>query len=121
MNGNVVLLGHGSRAPGSDQAIRAVARDLSERTGWKVDVAHMELASPSLADVVASQYRQGVRRLSVVPYFLHVGVHLRQDIPDLVEGIRRNHPGLDLVLTEPLGYHPSLADILESRVREVAA
>lgn len=121
MNRHVVLLGHGSRAPGSDLAIRAVARDLSSRTGWEVEVAHMELAAPSLPQAVSRLASRGVRKVMVVPYFLHVGIHLREDIPAILEEIRLEHPGMDLVLTEPLGYDPSLASILESRVREVVA
>lgn len=121
MNNHVVLFGHGSRAQGSDLAIRAVARDLAERTGWDVRVAHMELASPSLPEVVGALARQGVRRVMVVPYFLHVGIHLREDIPALLDEIRQENPGLELVLTDPLGYDPSLARILEGRVREAVA
>ncbi|HNY30395.1 MAG TPA: CbiX/SirB N-terminal domain-containing protein [Fibrobacteria bacterium] len=121
MKKHVVLFGHGSRASGSDLAIRAVARDLGQRTGWEVLVAHMELAKPSLPEVVRSLVQKGIRSVSVVPYFLHVGIHLREDIPALLDGIRAEHPGLQLVLTEPLGYDPSLAQILEDRVREAAA
>lgn len=120
MSLHVVLLGHGSRAPGAERGIEQAAKDLAMATCWSVRVAHMELASPSLEDVVDELAGTGVERIRVVPYFLHVGIHLQQDIPGILDEIGVKHPGLKLELTPPLGYDISLARILERRVLEVA-
>jgi len=120
MNMHVVLLGHGSRAPGAQKGIERAASDLASRTGWSVRVAHMELASPRLGEVVAELADQGVERIRVVPYFLHVGIHLKEDIPGILREIAGIHPDIQLELTSPLGYDARIAEILERRVLEVA-
>ncbi|MEN9355820.1 MAG: hypothetical protein RL318_3145 [Fibrobacterota bacterium] len=121
MSRSVILLGHGSRAPGAEQGINQAALDLAASTGWQVQVAHMELATPSLQEVVKTLVAQGRTNLLVVPYFLHLGIHLREDIPQILQEIRSQHPDLSLELTPHLGYDPAIATILERRVRELCA
>jgi sirohydrochlorin ferrochelatase len=53
----------------------------------------------------------------VIPYFLTLGIHLRRDLPRIVEGIGSIHPGVRIDVTEPLDGHPSLVGILLDRAR----
>jgi sirohydrochlorin cobaltochelatase len=54
----------------------------------------------------------------VVPYFLTLGLHLQRDLPRLIDGVKRAHPGLDIDVTPPLDQHPAMADALLDRARE---
>ena len=119
MTRTVVLLGHGSRAPGAGKGIEAAAEDLAASTGWDVRVAHMELAVPSLGDVVGAVASRGEGVVVVLPYFLHLGVHLREDIPAILDRLRGEHPGMEIRLAPPLGYDASFARILRRRAMEV--
>ncbi len=53
----VVVLGHGSRAPGASEAMDSVARRLRERRSERIEVAHMELCEP-LLDAVFGRHFQ---------------------------------------------------------------
>lgn len=40
------------------------------------------------------------------------------DIEEIVDGVKENHPHLDIRISEPLGTHPLLAEILQDRFRQ---
>ena len=66
-------------------------------------LAFLELMQPSLADCAASLHGEGVRSLRVVPVFLGMGGHLKEDLPKLVAGIRTGHPELEIKVDPPIG------------------
>jgi sirohydrochlorin ferrochelatase len=117
----VVLLGHGSRLPEANEALGEVARDLRSLLGggW-VEVAFLQLARPSLPDAVADCVTAGAGRIVIQPFFLFPGAHVLEDIPRAVEGLRRDHRHVEVVLAPHLGSHPKLAEIVCERLREVA-
>jgi len=71
-------------------------------------LAFLELMQPSLQECAASLYAEGVRSLRVVPVFLGVGGHLKNDLPKLVETIRGNYPDLEIVVEPPIGEQPEV-------------
>jgi sirohydrochlorin cobaltochelatase len=116
MNG-VILLGHGSRAEGAGISLEHIARALALRLPtMAVRAAHRELCEPTLEFVVAELAASGVRRIVVLPYFLHRGLHMQEDIPEQLAVLRRNHPAVQLVLAEHLGYDDRLVGILLDRL-----
>ncbi len=121
MNGEceaVVVLGHGSRAPGASEAMEDVARRLKARRRERIEVAHMELCDPSLEAVVERLHMDGIRRIAIVPYFLHHGIHLREDIPAIIDGMCRNLPGLEVALGPSLGCDGAIVDLVERRLEQ---
>ena len=71
-------------------------------------LAFLELMQPSLQECAASLYAEGVRTLRVVPVFLGVGGHLKNDLPKLVEIIRGNFPDLEIAIEPPIGEQPEV-------------
>ncbi len=115
----VLFLGHGSRADGANGAMYRVMELFRRRSGYRiVEAGFLELNPPSIPEGVAACVAQGARRILVVPYFLHLGLHVRQDLPEILEECRRLHPGVEIVLGPHIGFHPLLAEILVDRVRE---
>jgi len=68
-----------------------------------VEVAHMELARPSIADAVAKCAAAGAKRVVVAPYFLSRGRHITEDIPALVASAQAEHPGVECIVADPIG------------------
>lgn len=120
MNGRtIVLLGHGSRAPGASESMELVAQALRERhPGERVEVAHMELSEPALSEVLPRLHGEGVREILLVPYFLHHGVHLREDIPGILSGCLESLPGLKLSMAPHLGFDDALVGVVEKRLQQ---
>jgi sirohydrochlorin ferrochelatase len=115
----VILFAHGSRVESANEGVRAVARDLAQMGSFRqVAPAFLELGQPDLAGAVSDLASQGVQRVVVVPYFLTFGLHIEQDLPQLIAGIREAHPGLEIRVARPLEGHPGLAQALAERARQ---
>jgi sirohydrochlorin ferrochelatase len=113
----VVLLGHGSRVQSANEPLATVAGWCMERMpGVRVESAFLQLAEPGLEDVVGRLAAEKIGKLCIVPFFLYPGAHVREDIPELVEKLRADHPTIEITIGEHLGVHPLMADIVAERV-----
>ena len=109
----VVLFAHGSRDPQWRVPIDAVAQEMTRQSPQvAVHCAFLELTSPDLPSVVRMLVAQGHRSLRVVPMFLGVGRHAREDLPLLLEQLRAQYPALQLQATPPVGEMPELTHCL---------
>ena len=123
MSGNekmaVALLGHGSRAAGASEGMETVARRLRESGRYAiVEACHMAQLRPSLPDALAKCAEQGATTVIVLPYFLHMGIHVLADIPDLMREAAGEYPDMKIVLGKHLGFDEVLVGLVEKRVGE---
>lgn len=113
----ILVVGHGSRSKDAvaefEKTIGLMAQKL-ENT--KVAGAHMELAEPTIEATVEELFKQGYTNLTVVPYFLFNGNHIKEDIPTILTALRDKFQGLTIQMTSPIGADPLLAEILIKRV-----
>ncbi|MDB5731586.1 MAG: cobalamin biosynthesis protein CbiX [Variovorax sp.] len=109
----VILFAHGSRDPRWREPIDAVARRMGELdTGVPVGCAYLELMSPDLRTATQALVQRGVASIRIVPLFLGVGRHAREDLPRLVEELRAAHPGIAFSVTAAVGEEPEVIDLL---------
>jgi len=112
----VILLAHGS----SDQRWCETFQRLAEPTLKSVGnsaIAYMELATPSLHDVIASGKQAGMKNFTVVPLFLAAGRHLRKDVPAMIAELEDQHQ-VSIRLADPIGMNPKLGDAIKDVVQE---
>lgn len=115
----IVLVDHGSKRDEANALLEDVAQLFRGTTGASiVEIAHMELAEPSIAQAIARCVAQGARRIVVHPYFLAPGRHSTSDIPRMVAEAAALHPGMEYSVTAPLGLDPRMTDIIADRIRE---
>ncbi len=115
----VILVDHGSRSEAANETLEALAELLRGACSDRlVLVAHMELAPPTLAEAFERCAGQGVRSVTVMPYFLGPGRHTTRDIPALVSAVAEAHPEVDLRLAHPLGVHAKLVEVILDRLAE---
>jgi sirohydrochlorin ferrochelatase len=113
----IVLIDHGSRLPEANAVVEEVAAALRARLGGApVEVAHLELAPPDLAEAVSRCVARGAAEIDVQPFFLAPGRHSTRDIPRLAAAAAERHPGVSIRVGEPLGAHPALVDAVLDRV-----
>jgi sirohydrochlorin cobaltochelatase len=109
----LILFAHGSRDPlwrAPMEAVAARASALEPQT--LVRCAYLELMSPDLPDCAAELAAQGVTQLTILPMFLGVGRHAREDLPALVEHLRLRHPTLQFTLRPAIGEDERVVDML---------
>ena len=77
---------HGSRRAAANEALEEFAALFRRTTTHEiVEVAHMELAEPTIAQAIEKCSGSGCTHVVVLPYFLSRGRHVTEDIPQLVQ------------------------------------
>jgi sirohydrochlorin ferrochelatase len=115
----VILLGHGSRAAGAAEDMeKVVARLMDDPQYDMVDICQMSGLGDHFPEVFDRCVGRGATRIVVVPYFLHFGVHLRQDVPGMMMEKALQHPNVKLILGKHLGFDDALVDIVKKRISE---
>ena len=115
----ILIVDHGSRRAEANEQLEEVAERLRAREpGRIVRVAHMELAAPSIAEGVSACIAAGATEIVVHPYLLAPGRHTAEDIPRLVAEAGARHPGIELRVSEPLGVHEKIVDVILERVSD---
>ncbi len=118
----VLLLGHGSKAAEANETLRRVARTVKERGGYGAVVpGFLQIEKPDFQEAVDSMVADGYRDITVMPYFLYMGLHVTKDLPEEMEKACERHEGLKLKLTGNLGYHSNLIDVTIERIEEHSA
>jgi sirohydrochlorin cobaltochelatase len=77
-----------------------------------VRCAYLELSQPDLATACLELVEACVNNITVIPMFLGVGRHAREDLPLLVEQLREQHPTVDFELKPAVGEDPRLIQLL---------
>lgn len=114
MDHQIILLAHGSR----DSRWCGTFEKLATATLQAVPgsrIAYMELATPSLRDVVEEGCTGEVRHYSVVPLFLAAGRHLRKDIPAMIAELEQEY-AVNIRLLPPIGENPVLGEAIRDIV-----
>lgn len=118
----IILVDHGSRLAEANAMLEEVARVYREQTGARiVEPAHMELATPSIADAFDRCVAQGAGHIIVQLFFLSPGRHSMRDIPRLTAEASAAHPGVTYAVSQPIGIDPRLIEVLATRVAETIA
>lgn len=111
----IILMGHGSRVAAAGEAMERVAGRLKEAHPIVVP-CYMSLRGPTFEEAFDACMAAGVDEVLVIPYFLHQGMHIRVDIPRMMQDKGRAHPGVRMVLGAPFGYDDCLVDLVNKRI-----
>ena len=117
----IIVFAHGSKVEEANGMIARLAGEVARKSGWPARHAFLDVAQPDLAQAVAAAVGEGARRVIIVPCFLSLGVHVRQDLPRLVAGQQAAFPDVEILAAPALEGHPGLAEMLLDRVRQSLA
>jgi sirohydrochlorin ferrochelatase len=105
-----VVLSHGSRRPGSQQPVEALAASLGA-------VAAYWAVAPSLEVRVQELIAAGYKSVGIIPYFLFVG-GITDAIARRVEQLKLQSPDISFSMAQPIGASADLANIIWDLIRE---
>lgn len=118
----ILLMAHGSRIPEANNAVSEIASMVKEMTGFDiVEISFRENYSPDIQKGIDACVERGAARILLVPYFLYLGAHVLQDLPEEIEEAQQRHPGVEMMMGKPLGVHRKLAEIVAERINEALA
>ncbi len=116
MNG-ILVIGHGSRASGTKEIFENVVSALDKKLGDSVvEGCFMELSTPLIPETIDRMYEKGVRNITVLPYFLFPGIHILEDIPEILKEKKEKYGDIEISMANPIGYDDKLVEILKERV-----
>lgn len=119
MKQGLLIVDHGSRRKESNLLLAEIAKMMRQRFGLGiVHYAHMELGEPTIQQGFDACVADGAQEVIVHPYFLAPGRHVTNDIPHLVQEAADRHPGITFRITEPLGIHPKLGEVILERIAQ---
>jgi sirohydrochlorin ferrochelatase len=119
MNTAILMMAHGSRISEANDAAREIAALVKKMTLFDiVEVSFREQHLPNIQQGVDACVAQGAQRILLVPYFLYMGAHVLEDLPEELAQAKERHPGIEMVLGKHLGVHNKLAEIVVERIAE---
>jgi len=94
------------RTPTTDPyqaGLLALARKLQESLGRKVVAAYNEFCGPDVETAVTGLIREGYGRIVLATtMYTRGGIHSENEIPLLIEKLRKQYPGAELVYAWPM-------------------
>ena len=109
----LIIVDHGSKLKeANEMLLEVVALLRRQRPDLIVEAAHMELAEPGIAAAFEACVRQGAAEVVFHPYMLSPGRHATRDIPRMAREAAAKHPGVAIRVTEPLGIHDKLGEVV---------
>ncbi len=113
----ILLMAHGSRIPEANDAVREIAALVQQMTGYEiVEVSFREQHLPSIQQGIDACVAKGARRVLLVPYFLYMGAHVQEDLPEEMAQARARHPQVEFAMGTHLGVHRKLAEVVVERI-----
>ena len=115
----VLLFAHGARDPRWAVPFEDVARRVRERDpALVVQLAFLELMTPSLREAGEMLIVAGCTQVDVIPLFLGAGGHVRKDLPELLAELAATHPQVRWQLQRAIG---EIDSVIEAMARAAIA
>ncbi len=109
----IVLFAHGSRDPLWHKPMDAVAAHIATLSpDTPVVCAYLELSTPDLTTATQTLLQRGVQGITILPMFLGVGKHAREDLPELVANLRSRYPDTRFSLQPAVGEDTRLVQLM---------
>jgi len=114
----LILVDHGSTVKEANALLERVAERARAYPSSPFDMvehSHMELCEPSVKEAFRKCVAAGATDITVHPYFLVPGRHSKSDIPRMVAEAARDFPQVSYRVTEPLGLHDKIIEVVFER------
>ncbi len=115
----VLLVAHGTRNPGGLDEAHRLARQVAQLLPrHPVELVFLELADPDVPCGVEKLLAQGAAEVVLVPLLLFAAGHWKRDLPQLVDELRRRHPGVPFHLASVLDCDEEVVALAAARFLE---
>lgn len=114
----ILLVGHGSRRDEANAALFTLQEMIAKKQPQiLVASAFLQFAEPTLTQAMSQLSDQSVEDVTVVPVFLYEGIHIKEDLPEMLSAEADRYPGIRIVLAPILGIDERMAEIVMDRVQ----
>ena len=118
---SLLVMVHGSPKPESNAAMFGVVERVKAQQEYSaVAVGFMECNEPSIPEAIENLVSNGAKTIVAVPYFLHAGTHVADDLPTLLEAAQQKYHEVEFLLGDYLGREELVTEVLRARLRELS-
>lgn len=114
----LLVMVHGTPRPASNADMFNVVEVVRARGIYPiVRVGFMECNEPTIPEAIAECVAEGATSIVAVPYFLHTGTHVADDLPAFLDEAKMRYPNVEFAMGRYIGALPIISDILLDRAR----
>ena len=113
----LLMILHGSPRPEANAPALRIAEKLANNYG-RVIVGYLECNQPDVPTAIQRFAAANIKRIIVVPYFLHPGRHLVIDIPGHLLESMKIFPTTEILLSYAVGLSPQVTEVLAARAKQ---
>ncbi len=118
----LIILAHGSRRQESNQEIVTLVdkvKSISKNEYDIIEHAYLEIAKPDLPQCIDQLIKNGAKNVTVFPYFLNSGNHVKRDIPAIIEKAVSKYPYCKFYISAFMGMHEDIPQLVlqQSRIK----
>ncbi len=111
----IVLFAHGARDPDWARPFERIRdRVRASRPECPIELAYLDFMRPTLDEAVAALVAEGASSITVFPLFMAQGGHLKDDLPRLIEGLRRARPHIPVCMETAIGEVPEVLEAISA-------
>ena len=124
--GGILVIGHGSRLPYNKETIQFQSKRLEDMGFQNVRYAFNEFDEPKIESVMEEMVESGLEEIIVLPLFISMGAHLKNDVPGKI-GLEdkifkgtftHNEKTAAVKYALPIGEDPRLTEVIAGKIRE---
>jgi sirohydrochlorin cobaltochelatase len=107
-------MAHGTPLPAANAPLYDIAVSLVNHLGLAAScVGYLDCNTPTIAEAIDQLAASGAQEIVALPYFLHLGRHVAEDLPQLIAEAQARHPATTIRLAHHLDYDLCLVDAVE--------
>ena len=110
----LLLMAHGTPLPAANAPLYAIADKLVKNLALAGScVGYLDCNAPTIPDAIDRLVASGASEILALPYFLHLGRHVAEDLPSLIADAQARHPRTAIRLASHLDYDLCLVDAVQ--------
>ncbi len=116
----LIILAHGSRRQESNQEIEYLAKEVKKIAGNEYDVikhAYLEIVEPTLLQSIEKLVNRDISDITVFPYFLNSGKHVKRDIPAMIKTATEKYPDCRFKMSAFIGRYEGMPKLILDQAR----
>ncbi len=118
----LLLMAHGTPLETANAPLYGILHGVQHALGLSTGrVGYLDCNQPGILAAADQLIAEGAKRIVALPYFLHLGRHVREDLPALVQQAQAAHPEIAVVTARHLGYDLLLVSAVAERAEAVMA
>lgn len=119
MKNALFVLGHGSQAQEADEIFFQIVEQVKKISKFEyIGMGSLQISKPSFEEGIEALVQQGAERIVIVPMFIFLGNHVKFDIPEQLEQLKKKYPEVEFIMAAHIGADPRIAAIIDERAKE---